>query len=79
MGRHPTPRTAKLLKTLASRPQDMRDEEFHKLINEELRQLTVEEITFIRDRVRYTCPPSPLVQSVVLMVNGLLELKSLGL
>lgn len=76
---HPTPRTYQLLKTLASRPQDMRDEELHKLINEELRQLSVAEITFIRDRIRYSCPPCPLVQSVVLMVNGLLELKGLSL
>jgi hypothetical protein len=74
-----TPRTHKLLKTLASRPQVMRDEEFMKLINEELRALSVEEITLIRDRVRFACPPGPMVQSVVLMVNGLLELKSLGL
>ena len=76
---HPTPRTRQLLKTLASRPQDMRDEELLKLINDELRQLTVGEIIYIRDRVRFSCPPCPLVQSVVLMVNGLLELKSLGL
>lgn len=76
---HPTPRTYQLLKTLASRPQDMRDEELLKLINDELRQLTADEITYIRDRVRYSCPPCPLVQSVVLMVNGLLELKSLQL
>ncbi len=76
---HPTPRTHQLLKTLASRPQDMRDEELLKLINDELRKLTAEEITFIRDRVRFVCPPCPLVQSVVLMVNGLLELKTLGL
>jgi hypothetical protein len=76
---HPTPRTYQLLKTLASRPQDMRDEEFLKLINEELRQLSVGEITFIRDRIRYSCPPDPMVQSVVLMVNGLLELKNLNL
>lgn len=76
---HHTPRTHQLLKTLASRPQDMREEEFHKLINDELRKLSVDEITFIRDRIRYTCPPGPLVQSVILMVNGLLELKSLSL
>lgn len=76
---HPTPRTRQLLRTLASRPQDMRDEELLKLINEELRQLTVSEITFIRDRVRFSCPPDPLIQSVVLMVNGLLELRGLGL
>jgi hypothetical protein len=76
---HPTPRTAQLLKTLASRPQDMRDEEFLKLVNEELRKLSASEITYIRDRVRYSCPPCPMVQSVVLMVNGLLELKTLGL
>jgi hypothetical protein len=77
--RHPTPRTRQLLKTLASRPQDMRDEELLKLINDELRKLSVDEITFIRDRVRYSCPPDPLIQSVVLMVNGLLELRSLNL
>ncbi len=76
---HPTPRTYQLLKTLAARPQDMRDEELLKLINDELRKLTADEITYIRDRVRYTCPPDPVVQSVILMVNGLLELKGLGL
>lgn len=75
----PTPNSRRLLKILASRPQDMRDEELHKLINEELRKLTIDEITYIRDRVRWSCPPGPLVQSVVLMVNGLIELKSLGL
>jgi len=75
----PTPRTHQLLKTLASRPQDMRDDEFMKLVNEELRRLTPGEITYIRDRVRYSCPPCPMVQSVVLMINGLLELKTLGL
>ena len=74
-----TPRTDQLLRTLASRPQDMRDEELLKLINDEMRQCTVGEIVFIRDRVRYSCPPGPLVQSVVLMVNGLLELKNLRL
>jgi hypothetical protein len=74
-----TPRTRQLLKILASRPPDMHDEELHKLINEELRALTIDEITYIRDRVRWSCPPSPLVQSVVLMVNGLIELKSLRL
>ena len=76
---HPTPRTQQLLKTLASRPQDMRDEELQKLINDELRKLEPGEITYIRDRVRYSCPPCPLVQSVVLMIDGLLELKQLHL
>lgn len=57
----------------------MRDDELHKLINDELRDLTIDEITHIRDRVRWSCPPGPLVQSVVLMVNGLIELKSLRL
>jgi hypothetical protein len=76
---HPTPRTQQLLKTLAARPQDMRDEEFLKLVNEELRRLTPGEITYIRDRVRYSCPPCPMVQNVVLMINGMLELKALGL
>jgi len=76
---HPTPRTRQLLKTLASRPQDMRDEELQKLINDELRKLDPSEIAYIRDRVRYSCPPCPLVQSVVLMIDGLLELKQLDL
>ena len=76
---HPTPRTQQLLKTLASRPQDMRDEELQKLINDELRKLTPDEITYIRDRVRYSCPPCPLVRSIVLMIDGLLELKQLNL
>lgn len=75
----PTPRTRQLLKILASRPQDMRDDELLKLINDELRKLTIDEITYIRDRVRWSCPPCPLVQNVVLMVNGLIELKSMRL
>ncbi len=75
----PTPRTRKLLKTLASRPPDMWDDELLKLINDELRQLPIEEITYIRDRVRYSCPPDTMVQNVVLMMNGLIELKTLQL
>ncbi|MCR6654795.1 MAG: hypothetical protein NVV63_03045 [Opitutus sp.] len=57
----------------------MWDDELLKLINDELRQLPIEEITYIRDRVRYSCPPDTMVQNVVLMMNGLIELKTLQL
>lgn len=57
----------------------MRDEALLKEINDELKPLPVEEIAYIRDRVRYSCPPCPMVQSVVLMLNGLIEVKNLQL
>ena len=47
--------------------------------NEILNSLPVEEIAYIRDRVRFSCPPCPMVQSVVLMLNGLIEVKNLQL
>lgn len=74
-----TPRVREALRRLAAGPQDMRDEALLKEINDELRQLPVEEIAYVRDRVRYSCPPCPMVQSVVLMLNGLIEVKNLQL
>lgn len=60
-------------------PQDMRDDALMELINNELKLLSVEDITYIRDRVRFSCPPCPTVQAVVNMINGLLDLKQLKL
>ncbi|ACB75542.1 hypothetical protein Oter_2259 [Opitutus terrae PB90-1] len=57
----------------------MRDEALLREINDELKKLPVEEIAHVRDRVRYSCPPCPMVQSVVLMLNGLIEVKNLQL
>lgn len=74
-----TPRVREALRQLAAGPQDMRDDALHALINDEMRKLPIDEIEFVRDRVRYTCPPGPMVQSVVLMLNGLIDLKRLGL
>jgi hypothetical protein len=74
-----TPRVREALRQLAAGPQDMRDDALLELINDELKQLPVSDIEYVRDRVRYSCPPSPMVQSVVLMLNGLIELKNLGL
>lgn len=72
-----TPRVREALRQLAAGPQDMRDEALLQLINEELRPLDIGTIAYVRDRVRYTCPPCPMVQSVVLMLNGLIEVKKL--
>jgi hypothetical protein len=74
-----TPRGRAALRRLAAGPQDMRDEALLREINDELKQLPVEEIVYVRDRVRYSCPPCPMVQSVVLMLNGLIEVKNLQL
>ena len=74
-----TPRVREALRQLAAGPQDMRDDALHELINSEMRKLSVDEITYVRDRVRYSCPPCPMVQSVVLMLNGLIEVKNLRL
>lgn len=74
-----TPRVHAALRRLAAGPQDMRDEALLREINDELKKLPVAEITHIRDRVRYFCPPCPMVQSVVLMLNGLIEVKNLQL
>jgi len=57
----------------------MRDEALLQEINDEMKKLPVEEVAYVRDRVRYTCPPCPMVESVVLMLNGLIEVKNLGL
>lgn len=72
-----TPRVRAALRQLAAGPQDMRDDALHQLINDELRNLPVDEIAYVRDRVRFSCPPCPMVQSVVLMLNGLIEVKNL--
>jgi hypothetical protein len=74
-----TPRIREALRQLAAGPQDMRDDALLKLINDDMKQLPVEDIAFIRDRVRFSCPPCPIVQSVVLMLNGLIEVKNLRL
>lgn len=74
-----TPRVHAALRRLAAGPQDMRDEALLKEINDEMKLLPVEDIAFVRDRVRYSCPPCPMVQSVVLMLNGLIEVKNLRL
>jgi hypothetical protein len=57
----------------------MRDEALLQQINDELKPLPVEDIAYIRDRVRFSCPPCPTVQAVVLMLNGLIEVKNLRL
>ena len=74
-----TPRVREALRQLAAGPQDMRDEALLQQINDEMKKLPVDEIAYIRDRVRYSCPPCPMVQSVVLMLNGLIEVKNLRL
>lgn len=80
MERRPlTPRVQAALRQLAAGPQDMRDEALLQLINDELKPLDLDTIAYVRDRVRYSCPPCPMVQSVVLMLNGLIEVKSLRL
>ena len=77
--RNLTPRVREALRRLAAGPQDMRDEALLALINDELRPLPVDDIAYVRDRVRFSCPPCPMVQSVVLMLNGLIEVKNLRL
>jgi hypothetical protein len=72
-----TPRVREALRQLLAGPQDMRDEALLALINDELKPRPVDEITYVRDRVRYSCPPCPMVQSVVLMLDGLIEVKKL--
>jgi hypothetical protein len=74
-----TPRVVQALRDLAAGPQDMRDDALLELINDEMKKLPVEDIAYVRDRVRFSCPPCPMVQSVVLMLNGLIELKTLQL
>lgn len=74
-----TPRLREALRQLAAGPQDMRDEALLQLINDDMKKLPVEDIAYIRDRVRFSCPPCPTVQSVVLMLNGLIEVKNLKL
>lgn len=74
-----TPRVREALRQLAAGPQDMRDEALLQHINDEMKKLPVEDIAYVRDRVRFSCPPCPMVQSVVLMLNGLIEVKNLRL
>jgi uncharacterized protein (UPF0212 family) len=57
----------------------MRDDALLLIINDEMKKLPVDDIAYIRDRVRFSCPPCPTVQSVVLMLNGLIEVKNLKL
>jgi hypothetical protein len=72
-----TPRVRAALRQLAAGPQDMRDEALLRQINDEMKKLPVEEIAYVRDRVRFSCPPCPMVQGVVLMLDGLIEVKNL--
>ena len=74
-----TPRVREALRQLASGPQDMRDEALLRQINDEMKKLPVEDIAHVRDRVRFSCPPCPMVQSVILMLEGLIEVKNLNL
>lgn len=74
-----TPRVREALRQLASGPQDMRDDALLQQINDEMKKLSVEEIAHVRDRVRFSCPPCPMVQSVLLMLEGLIEVKKLNL
>ncbi len=73
-----TPRVREALRQLLAGPQDMRAEALLELINEELKPASIDDITYVRDRVRFSCPPCPTVQSVVLMLDGLLEVKKLA-
>ena len=59
--------------------RDGGDESLLREITYEMIKLPVEDVAYIRDRVRFSCPPCPMVQSVVLMLNGLIELKTLKL
>ncbi|MBI5426008.1 MAG: hypothetical protein HZA32_18185 [Opitutae bacterium] len=77
--RNLTPKVREALRQLAAGPQDMRDDALLELINAEMRPLSVDDIAYVRDRVRFSCPPCPMVQSVVLMLDGLIEVKSLKL
>jgi uncharacterized protein (UPF0212 family) len=73
------PRVKAALRQLAAGPQDMRDDALAALINDEMKKLPVEDIAYVRDRVRYSCPPCPTVRSIVLMLDGLIDLKQMGL
>lgn len=74
-----SPRVREALRRLAAGPQDMRDDALLALINDEMKKLAVDDIVYVRDRVRFSCPPCPMVQSVVLMLDGLIEVKNLQL
>lgn len=76
--RNLTPRVREALRQLMTGPQDMRDDALLALINEELKPMSVDDIAYVRDRVRFSCPPCPVVQSVVLMLDGLIEVKNLS-
>ena len=75
--RNLTPRVREALRQLMLGPQDMRDDALMALINDELKPMSVDDIAYVRDRVRFTCPPCPMVQSVVLMLDGLIEVKNI--
>ena len=49
----------------------------HALVD--LGMIFVDDIAYVRDRVRFSCPSCPMVRSVVLMLNGLIEVKNLQL
>lgn len=70
-------RLRELIIKLNAAPQDHRDDALAHLINEELKPLSVDEILHIRDRVRFSCPPCPMVTSIVDMINGLVSVKTL--
>jgi hypothetical protein len=74
-----TPRVREALRQLAAGPQDMRDDALLEIINDEMKKLPVDDIACVRDRVRFSCPPCPTVQAVVLMLNGLIDLKTMNL
>lgn len=74
-----TPAVQDALRRLAAGPQDMRDDALLELINGEMKALPIDQIAYVRDRVRFSCPPCPTVQSVILMLDGLIEVKSLGI
>ena len=74
-----TPRVRDARRQLAAGPQDMRADARLQQLNDEMRKLSVDDIAYVRDRVRFSCPPCPMVQSVVLMLNGLIEVKNLQL
>lgn len=74
-----TPRVRAALRQLAAGPQDMRDDALLECINDEMKKLPADEIAYVRDRVRFSCPPCPMVQSVVLMLDGLIAVKGLQL
>jgi hypothetical protein len=70
-----TPRVQEALRQLLAGPQDMRAAGPQDMRAEALKPASVDDISYVRDRVRFSCPT---VQSVVLMLDGLLEVKKLA-